>query len=169
VRTAQLHDADVIAAIHVRSWQHAYRGHMPQSFLDQLDVAARAQRWRDTLAESTNVVFLSESAERVTGFLNLRPSRDPDAPSGAGEIAGLYVEPDDARQGHGSALLTAALGRARALAFTRVTLWVLSGNAVARAFYEGRSFRPDGAEKQDDRWGDFTLHELRYELQLPPR
>ena len=46
VRSATVADADEIAAIHVLSWQVAYRGLMPQEYLDGLDPAQRAERWR---------------------------------------------------------------------------------------------------------------------------
>ncbi|WP_156759003.1 hypothetical protein [Microbacterium karelineae] len=43
-------DAATIADVHVRTWRHAYRGLMPQEFLDGIDVAARAERWERILA-----------------------------------------------------------------------------------------------------------------------
>ena len=41
VRPATLADVTEIAMIHVRSWQAAYRGLMPQDYLRSLDPAAR--------------------------------------------------------------------------------------------------------------------------------
>jgi hypothetical protein len=48
---ASVADADEIGAMHVRSWQGAYRGLMPQEYLDQLDPASRADRWRQILRD----------------------------------------------------------------------------------------------------------------------
>jgi GNAT superfamily N-acetyltransferase len=55
VRRAVPGDAEQIAVIHVRSWQGAYLGLLPQPFLDGLDPAGRAgrvARWRQLLAEA---------------------------------------------------------------------------------------------------------------------
>jgi len=41
VRKAKVEDASAIAFVHVRSWQVAYRGHMPDEFLNGLDVETR--------------------------------------------------------------------------------------------------------------------------------
>lgn len=49
VRRASRDDAAEIAAVHVRSWQGAYRGLVPQGYLDRLHPADRAQRRRQTL------------------------------------------------------------------------------------------------------------------------
>lgn len=51
VRPARITDADGIAEVHVRSWQAAYRGLMPQEVLDGLSVAQRAEGWRRILGD----------------------------------------------------------------------------------------------------------------------
>lgn len=45
VRDATLADATAIASIHVRCWQHAYVGIVPQALLDSLDVVQRRAMW----------------------------------------------------------------------------------------------------------------------------
>ena len=67
------------------------------------------------------------------------------APSTA-EISALYIDPSRWRSGVGRALLAEALARLRAAEWSEVTLWVLAGNAPARAFYERFGFAADGAE-----------------------
>ena len=46
VRPATLDDSERIADIHVKTWQAAYAGVMPQDFLDRLDRGARTAMWR---------------------------------------------------------------------------------------------------------------------------
>jgi L-amino acid N-acyltransferase YncA len=165
VRPAWIDDADIIAYVHVRAWQVAYRGHMPDHFLDKLDVRERAMAWRATLAKPGQYVLVSETAPgRIGGFVSLVASRDADAAPLTGEIAAIYVDPDQVRRGVGSALISAALARSRELGFRCVTLWVLSANTPARAFYEHCGFVVEGKNRKDDRWSDFTLHEVRYKL-----
>lgn len=50
IRPATLADTDGIGLAHVRSWQSAYRGKMPQDYLDGLDPAVRAETWRRIMA-----------------------------------------------------------------------------------------------------------------------
>lgn len=51
IRAARVADAAQIAVVHVRSWQGAYRGLLPQAYLDGLDPAERVGRWERSLAE----------------------------------------------------------------------------------------------------------------------
>ena len=51
IRAARVADAAQIAVVHVRSWQGAYRGLLPQAYLDRLDPAHRVGRWERALAE----------------------------------------------------------------------------------------------------------------------
>ncbi len=50
VRRAKASDAAAIAALQVRSWQAAYRGIVPDAFLDDLTEDAWRERWTDQLA-----------------------------------------------------------------------------------------------------------------------
>ena len=52
IRAARVGDAAQIAVVHVRSWQGAYRGLLPQAYLDGLDPAERVGRWERSLAEA---------------------------------------------------------------------------------------------------------------------
>jgi len=50
VRRAVPHDAAPIGGVHVRAWQVAYRGLMPDEVLDGLSVEQREQMWQQALA-----------------------------------------------------------------------------------------------------------------------
>jgi hypothetical protein len=45
VRPAAPDDVDALGQIHVRAWQAAYRGVMPDAYLDALDPGERAAMW----------------------------------------------------------------------------------------------------------------------------
>ncbi len=165
IRLALPSDVEEIARVHVRAWQIALRGHVPDAYLDALRVADRIELWSRAVAADDMSVFVALEASSVVGFALLMPSRDEDAAEGAGELAALYVDPDHWRSGIGSALVGAVVDAARARAFRVLTLWALSTNAPARAFYEARAFVADGHEKTDERRG-LSLHEVRYVLGL---
>lgn len=72
------------------------------------------------------------------------PARDPDVGPGVAEVAALYVHPERWRTGTGAALLADARRLAAAHGAGATVLWVLTGNAPARAFYARQGFAADG-------------------------
>lgn len=165
VRKASEHDAARIAEIQVKTWQAAYRGLMPDAFLDGLDATERTLVWKRIVAGPDGVVFLAQKDSHVVGFCDVLPSRDAAAPPEIAEIAAIYVEPAAWGRGAGKCLVSAAIEHAREHGFVELTLWVLATNERARRFYAAAGFEPDGAEKSKEKIG-FTLHEVRYRRAL---
>ncbi|MGH7809997.1 MAG: GNAT family N-acetyltransferase [Candidatus Binatia bacterium] len=167
VRKANLEDASGIAFVHVRSWQVAYRGHMPDEFLDGLDVERRANMWRELTQDPDKIIFVAEDQEsNIVGFSALGRSRDADANPNTAEVSAIYVHPEKWRKGIGRALLSVSLDQIRQRKFDQVTLWVLEANQRARIFYESFGFIQDGAVQDDDQWKNFIVRELRYRRDL---
>jgi len=164
-RLAALSDVDDIATLHVKAWQTAYRGHMPDAYLDALDTSKRAAMWSKAIGEPATRVLVATEAAELVGFCSLLPSRDADATATVGEVSAIYVDPACWRAGVGTALIAASFESARQRSFTEVTLWVLTSNSSARAFYEARGFRTDGQTKTEQRTG-FPIHETRYRRSL---
>jgi len=165
VRPALSSDVPQIAAVHVRSWQAAYRGHMPDSLLDALDPIQRAAWWDKLVVDPNVTVVVALEGVALIGFSSLSACRDDDACPGTSEIATLYVDPASWRSGCGKSLLEAVVDVARQRGFRQLSLWVLATNLVARAFYESQGFSPDGRSKTDSRLGA-PLHEVRYRREL---
>ncbi|MGC4190239.1 MAG: GNAT family N-acetyltransferase [Thermomicrobiales bacterium] len=175
VRAARLEDAPAIAAVHVRTWQDVYRGHMPDAFLDALTPERRRPFWDRMLAEAAPpwATFVAEDeAGTVVGFCSVGPSRAPDSLDGAsrpssetGEVYSIYVLPDRQGRGAGRMLLDAVCDALRENGFAEAVLWVLAGNAPAIGFYERMGWRPDGAAKQED-IGGTTIEERAYRRSL---
>jgi ribosomal protein S18 acetylase RimI-like enzyme len=147
VRPATAADARGIADVHVRAWQRAYRGLIPDTVLDLLTIDSRQRTWDGYLAETSGpTTLVAERRGSIAGFCSVAmPSRDDDASSRTAEIAALYVDPELWRTGIGAALMAAALEQLRTHGgCDDVTLWVLAGNDAAIAFYERQGFTPDG-------------------------
>jgi RimJ/RimL family protein N-acetyltransferase len=165
VRNAVVADAPRIARVQVRSWQVAYRGQIPQDYLDGLDVGERAEMWRGAAERADGAgrgVLVAEDDDRLLGFTSFSQTRDDDEdPERVGEIFAIYLDPDAWGTGCGRELMSAALERLTAAGFGEATLWVLDTNARARRFYAAAGFAADGAVKVDDR-GQFELREVRY-------
>ena len=158
VRPATVDDARGIAHVHVTGWHEAYTGRMPQAILDRLDIDRSAYGWGRIIdgefPDEDSQVWVAECDGEIIGFASAGRCRDEDAVPGRREVYAIYVLAKHYGSGAGRGLLDAAIGRGAA------SLWVLEDNPRARAFYARNGFVPDGATKDDDRWGD-PVHEVR--------
>ncbi len=161
IREMTLADCDRVSEIRIRGWQHAYRGLMPQPYLDGLSVTADAERRRTWFTEGNGSVvnLVAERDGTVVGWAAHGPYRDGETRTGDAELYAVYVDPARLGGGIGRALLAASAERCRAC--PRMLLWVLKENAPARRFYERAGFRPDGAEEPFEVDG-VPVPEVRY-------
>jgi ribosomal protein S18 acetylase RimI-like enzyme len=170
IRAARAEDARQIAVVHVQSWQGAYRGLLPQAYLDDLEPGQRVARWERAIREAdgiTAATLLADSGGNLLGFVSYSPARDPDAhPDRTGEIGAIYLAPAAWGKGIGRKLMDAALDRLVSAGFSEATLWVLDSNARARRFYEAGGWSADGAQKRDEDRG-FPVTQVRYRKPLP--
>jgi GNAT superfamily N-acetyltransferase len=170
IRRALADDALGVATVHVRSWQAAYRGLLPDIYLDQLDVDARRAAWAGTIAQAdwarTGTLVATEANGHVVGFAHVGPARDDDLdPLVVGEVAAIYVLPQVWGSGVGRRLMLAAVNVLRDAGFGAAILWVLDGNDRAQRFYEIGGWQLDSAAK-DIVIAETTLAEVRYRLVL---
>jgi ribosomal protein S18 acetylase RimI-like enzyme len=168
IRLAMADDAILLADVHIRTWQAAYRGLIPDETLDSLDIAERASRWRALIAESPGDTLVAIDNGSIIGFCSIGPSRDEaGASNGIGEVTSIYVDPSYWRSGVGRALCDAAIAQAQDRAFLELILWVLEGNHRARAFYEKMGFSLDhNSDFTHGFGGNVKLPQVRYRMQL---
>lgn len=149
LRPALPHDAEAIGALHVRAWQAAYRGLLPDDLLDGLSIPVWVERRRKALLSPWGPLVANhvwEGEAGVLGWASTGPTRDADLDaSRVGEVYAIYLEPVAVGRGHGRVLLEHALGGLVAQGFGEVVLWVLAENARARRFYERAGFAHDVA------------------------
>jgi ribosomal protein S18 acetylase RimI-like enzyme len=171
IRPIEERDADALARVHVRSWQAAYRGQVPDDYLDRLpdEIPQRAARWKGFIRDAPSVgraLLAAEEDGRVVGFVNVGPPDDADAVGPhVGELYAIYLDPDAWGKGIGRALMDAAVKILTDGGYTEAVLWVLGTNARARRFYEIAGWRPDGGTKVEHR-GHVELREVRYRRAL---
>ncbi|MFP3987012.1 GNAT family N-acetyltransferase [Streptomyces sp. E11-3] len=159
-------DCDAVAEIRIRGWQTAYRGMVPQAYLDALSVAEDAARQRRRLAAGgPRVDLVAERAGSVVGWACHGPYREGETHTADGELYALYVHPEYIGTGAGRALMAATQRAAAAAGWPRLLLWVLKRNARARRFYERAGFTPDGAEEPFEVQG-VSVPEVRYVREL---
>lgn len=161
VRPAVEQDARAIAEVHVGSWQEAYRGMLPDSYLAGLSIDKREAAWREALVRGSPEVWVSETESGVGGWVSFGPSRDTGAAPSVAEIEAIYVAPNRWATGMGRELWLAAQKRLVERQFESVTLWVLEENARAIRFYSAAGFAPDAARKEVNVGGKGVWH-IRY-------
>jgi GNAT superfamily N-acetyltransferase len=147
IRRARPEDARPVAEVHVASWQHAYRGLLPDDYLERLSVDDREAMWREAFADPDQAsgAFVAEIDGRIVGFASFGPSRDEEIPERTGEVPAIYVDPAVLGTGVGRELFEAATIALRDAGFARATLWVLEANALARRFYEKAGWAWNGS------------------------
>lgn len=174
IREMTLADCPRVSEIRIRGWQRAYKGLIPQPYLDALSVAEDAARRRERFerggADVVNLVAVGAPPRplkhwgkdgEVVGWACHGPYRDGEVRTGDVELYAIYVHPDRIGDGIGSALLRQSTERCGAAGYERMLLWVLEGNAPARRFYERAGFTPDGVEEPFDVDG-VAVSEVRY-------
>jgi GNAT superfamily N-acetyltransferase len=166
IRHARIDDAAALGRLHVRAWQAAYRGQMPDDYLDGLRAEERAAGWDRGLQRdrARHPVLVAERDGRVVGFAVIGAAEEP---QGAGELHAINVDPDHWGTGAGRALLLAAHEQLARLGFAEAVLWVLPGNRRARRFYEAAGWVADGAERSAEVQG-VVVPEVRYRRRLEP-
>ncbi len=135
VRPAEVDDAAAIAGIHVATWRTAYRGMLPDDFLASLHDAGYAERWRRTIGNNSDRVYVAENSQGVIGFASGGRERAGEDGYG-GELYAIYVLEEAQGRGHGRRLVQAVVGGLRELGLTDMIVWVLRDNAIARKFYQ---------------------------------
>ena len=156
VRTARPGDAAAMGALVVRAWQAAYRGLMPDDYLDGLTVDDRADQWTRVLTgdpDPPRAVLVAEDDDgRVVGFVAVGGEMDVTDVT-RGEVYAINVDPDRWGCGVGRALLAAACDHLRGVGFATAVLWVHRDNARACRFFRAAGWRADGTQRRVDALG----------------
>lgn len=159
-------DARSIASVHVHTWQAAYRGIVPDPYLESLSVENRETAWREMVTRGASEIWVAEAEGSVAGFVSFGPSRGPGALPSTGELEAIYVLPASWGTGVGAALWRVAQRRLTERHFTSVTLWVLKDNLRAIRFYSAAGFLAQPSTEKEFSRGGKALREIRYVREL---
>jgi GNAT superfamily N-acetyltransferase len=148
VRAAEAGDSRAIGAIATRAWNTAYADLLAPEVLAAMDPVEQAADWHDYLGDlpAGDRVWVIGPPGAVWGFARTGPCPDMDAPPGAGEVHGLYLEPVRIGTGLGRQLFGHAVADLEARHGT-VCVWHFAANDAAGRFYERAGFLLDGASR----------------------
>ena len=76
IRRAVPEDGPAVAGVQVRSWRAAYRGIVPQDFLDAMETRIRGARWSERIARDTwpgAGVLVAEGPDGLVAFAGFGP------------------------------------------------------------------------------------------------
>jgi GNAT superfamily N-acetyltransferase len=139
IRLATEDDVEAIAALHAESWRTAYRGLVPDAFLDGPLDEQRLQAWRQRFAgphPERRWAALAVSGPRVLGFTCVLADAEP---AHGPLLDNLHVKPDFRGHGIGARLLHESRRWAATIAPGQpMHLWVIEGNSAARRFYRAQ-------------------------------
>jgi len=162
IRPAGVEDSDVIGRIHVDAWRETYRDLVPDWILDNLSAERRAAQWRAGLSRTprSNAVFVAEyETGGIVGFGAVGRARDLSLGCD-GEIYALYVLQSAQGLGIGRALMRTLATALLDQGSMSMSLWVLTSNANATAFYRHLGGMMAGQRSEEaDGW---LCHESAY-------
>ena len=146
-RSAAPDDASAIAAVHVSSWNAAYRGVIVDDALDELTEESLTPQWRREIEANEAAVAVVEDGGEVVGYSRYGAASDQDLdPSRWAEVYGFYLHPDAWGRGGGRVLMEYVKHDLRSHGFCSACLWVVQVNEGAQAFYRALGFAPDGRD-----------------------
>ena len=119
--------------IYEKSWKFAYRGTIPDSYLDSIP----KDRWVNSIASRHSLV-MSEN-DQIIGTASFGKSRWAQY-GDYGEIFSIYLLPQYMGKGYGQYLLNTCVKELQKSGFHKIMLWVLEENQRARKFYEKNGF-----------------------------
>jgi len=149
-------DRAAIGRIYCEAWKAAYRGLVPDEFLDSL-TDENCMPPPGKVSDGSCLVY--ESDGNAVGLVSFGPGRESE---NIAEIRTIYVLPEKWRGGIGAELLAAALNELKGRGHDRVFLWTLEGNVRARRFYERRGMQHTRFRKI--KIAGKLLTECRYEI-----
>lgn len=165
IRRAEPADVLAVARVHVRSWQVAFRGLLPDVYLDGLRAEERASKYDFASTDPRKPqTIVAIQFHTIVGFVTTALAHEAGV-ADLGALNALYVDPVFWGRGIGTTLIATARARLMEQGFSRACLWVLDGNARADRFYRNDGWLPDGVRRTETVW-EITINETRYQRAL---
>ncbi|MDE6608262.1 MAG: GNAT family N-acetyltransferase [Lachnospiraceae bacterium] len=152
VREMTADDFDQVRSLYISGWQNAFKGIVPQDYLDNMNL--------DEWAPPLDGAYVLTDGKNILGTSSVSPARDASF-DGWGEIISVYVLPELVGHGYGHILFEAVKEKLLERGYDQIYLTVFEDNMRARIFYEKHHFSWN-QERIPVNVGGRDLIELRY-------
>lgn len=164
VRTAELHDTDAIAHVHVASWRGSYRGIMPDEIIDARSIDLRRAQWAKCIPMEDRITLVAgDEGGSVLGFASVLLLGGSNG-GFQSYLQALYLLPEAQRRGIGRRLLRDLSARLHDAGIRNMALRTMRLGS-ARAFYEhvGARLAPEGITNDAGMFDDvvYAFDDLR--------
>lgn len=149
-------DLLTISNIYEQSWKYAYRGIIPDAYLDSIP----SGQWANGFNVSGRYSLLLFDNGKLLGTSSFCKARMEDM-EGYEEIVSIYLLSEAMHQGCGKKLMQAVVNELKKIGCQKIYLWVLEENISARRFYERFGFTLSGRIHTDTFAGK-ELAEVQY-------
>lgn len=168
IRPARVEDIDAISRVQVDASLDAYSGILPSASIEIHTLNTRSLQWMERLSgtgdTSRSVTLVAQVADEVVGFIDAGPDRSTSDPqTTVAEVATIYVDSSQWRQGLGAELMHSAALELAAAGYDEAFLYVLADNERACHFYEALGWTRAGERESDEAP---ELVEVRYSFVL---
>jgi GNAT superfamily N-acetyltransferase len=154
VRIAVETDWPSVSSAFLKAGRSAWRHILAEDALAGLNPPPR---WQDGISRGN--VFVAEEGRKVIGFVSVCES------NGAGEVDGLYVQPEYWGTGAGRALLAAGVEELRRRGHSRAVLWTAAANHRPLRLYEAAGWKPNGVFRDRTLFSS-TFREIQLTIDL---
>ena len=107
-----------ISNVYEQSWKSAYKGMIPQDYLDSIP----SGRWAAKVDNPDWHTLVCVEDEKIVGTSSFCESRFDTFP-GYGEVISIYLLPEYVGRGHGRQLMEKALSELKQMGYKKVMLW----------------------------------------------
>ncbi|QFU91535.1 GNAT family N-acetyltransferase [Amycolatopsis sp. YIM 10] len=162
VRRAVAADAARLASICLGGWRTAYRGILPDDYLDSLRQADWDEMFAARIAastERTTMLVAVDADGEIGAYAGVLGDSEP------GMLGALYAAAERRGTGAGHAAHEAAVAHLTGCGFGHAVLWVFERNTSAREFYEAHGWQCDHVT-QSTKFADGSAVEIRYSRPL---
>ena len=137
IRKAIKSDLNGIIRVNVETWKTAYKGVVPDKYIQAFANRTKDKMWRKQLMNmiEENIFLIAErNNHEIVGFVigGLERSKHPNY---EGELMGIYILEDYQRQGIGKALIRRVVKELIKMGINNMLVWVLENNPY-RAYYD---------------------------------
>ena len=136
IRNIKKEDITEVVNIQIDGWRAAYKGMIDDEYLENMNVEKKIKMREKDYKETRFIV--AEINNEIVGFCRYTDNMEktPETPEVDCELRALYVKPELKHNGIGKKMFQYAVNEFKNMGKTKMVLWCLKDNVLARKFYE---------------------------------